>query len=448
MSVDELVTSLRNFSLNRTNSLQETKMDPNVLQNIVTSAVNAVVEQTKRDFEATVKSLTERLNLLETPKKVEEFSSVEIVDGVECDEPLDIVKSIPEFSGDAKKYVSWRQAAITAHKLFEPYEGSTKYYQVVAIIRNKVVGSADTVLSSYNTVLNFRAILARLDFSFGDKRSIYTLEQEMSTLKQGGKTIEAFYDEVEQKLTLIINKVLMTNEGNDSLIKSLNEKYRGDALRVFVSGVRKPMCDVLFSCKPADMPSALALAQELETNNNRYHFASAYWGNKSGSANNSPHYQKVSGQKVLQGQNPIKGNQVPQKKFENGQQKEFNNGGSNRPETSQRQNVSYRGNFYQQRPEAMDVDRSQRTNVPQNFKRPYDSDRAPLPKLQRVNNLSTDQYDQNNPADYANDQPHEHYAIDNNLTEMFRTEQEEVEAEEHPPCDEINFLEVSHSSHM
>lgn len=128
MSVDELVSTLENLnlSLHRTVSPRRTEMDPNVLQSVVTTAVTAVAEQTRREFEATVNRLTERLNRLETPNRVVEFSPVEVLGEVECNEPLDIVKSIPEFSGDAKKYVSWRQAAITAHKLFELYEGSTK----------------------------------------------------------------------------------------------------------------------------------------------------------------------------------------------------------------------------------------------------------------------------------------------------------------------------------
>lgn len=50
----------------------------------------------------------------------------------------------------------------------------------------------------------------------------------------------------------------------------LCEKFRDDALRVFVSGLRRNLTDVLFAAKPKDMPSALALAQEVESNHERY----------------------------------------------------------------------------------------------------------------------------------------------------------------------------------
>lgn len=263
MSVDELIDTLSGLNLGSGTG----RMDPQTLQDIIAAAIVAATEQTRLGMQKEIDELEKRLSKIESPIRVEEFHAIGIVPGIECNESLDIIKSVPEFSGDLGKYVSWRQAAITAHRLFEGYEGSSKYYQAVAIIRNKVVGSADTLLSSYNTVLNFNAILARLDFSYGDKRSIFTLEHELSTLKQGSKSITEFYDEVEQKLTLIINKVIMTNQGNELLVNSLNQKYRQDALRIFVSGLDRPMCDILFSCTPADMPSALALAQELEAQN-------------------------------------------------------------------------------------------------------------------------------------------------------------------------------------
>jgi len=43
-------------------------------------------------------------------------------------------------------------------------------------------------------------------------------------------------------------------------------KFREDALRIFISGLKRNLTDVLFAAKPKDMPSALALAQEVESN--------------------------------------------------------------------------------------------------------------------------------------------------------------------------------------
>lgn len=185
-------------------------MDAQTLQNLMTVAIRTATEQTKRDFQSTIDRLTNRLATLETPTTVIEYVPVTITGNFQCDESLDVIKSLPEFNGTQARYVSWRNAAQAAYKLYEPFDGSSRYYQAVAIIRNKVTGTADTVLASFNTVLNFKAIIARLDFTYSDKRPVHMIEQEMSTLRQGGKNILQFYDEIERKLTLLVNKTMMT----------------------------------------------------------------------------------------------------------------------------------------------------------------------------------------------------------------------------------------------
>jgi len=130
------------------------------------------------------------------------------------------------------------------------------------------------VLSSYNTPFNFKAIIDRLDFTYADKRPIYLIEQELSTLRQGNLTLIEYYDEVARKLTLLISKTIMKFHAN--LAASLNKKYRMDALRIFISGSKKQLSDILFSARPKDLPSAWALAQEVEANHERFHFANNY----------------------------------------------------------------------------------------------------------------------------------------------------------------------------
>lgn len=57
---------------------------------------------------------------------------------------------------------------------------------------------------------------------------------------------------------------------------SLNEKYRSDALRVFITGTKKSLSYILFAKGPKDLPTALALAQVVESNHERYQFALNY----------------------------------------------------------------------------------------------------------------------------------------------------------------------------
>lgn len=75
----------------------------------------------------------------------------------------------------------------------------------------------------------------------------------------------------------------MQYNGDREALKLLNEKYRNDALGVFISGLNGPLDDILFSSRPADLSTALALAQELEMNQQRYTFANAFANRNSGS---------------------------------------------------------------------------------------------------------------------------------------------------------------------
>jgi len=163
---------------------------------------------------------------------------------------------------------------INRKKTFADANEALPYNTAVIIIRSKIRGSADAVLSSFATILNFDAIINRLDFTYSDKRPVHVIEQEMGTLRQGQLTLPQYYDEVEKKLTLLINKVNMTYDA--ALAKGMCEKFRGDALRIFISGLKRSLSDVLFAAHPLDLPTALALAQEIEANHERYTFAANY----------------------------------------------------------------------------------------------------------------------------------------------------------------------------
>jgi len=62
---------------------------------------------------------------------------------------------------------------------------SERFYSVLSILRNKKTGMANDALTNNAMLLNFDAIMARLDFVFDDKRPIRIIEQELSALSQG-----------------------------------------------------------------------------------------------------------------------------------------------------------------------------------------------------------------------------------------------------------------------
>lgn len=275
MSDSEIHDLITNFHKIYNTENLKMSLNSDQLKAIVEGAVASALAAQKDNFERKLNEIDQRINSVQvsTPE-VETFKDTEIRIGVICNETLDIMKSLPDFEGKNETYVSWRKAAHIVYKVYEKYDGSSKHYQALGILRNKIKNAADMVLSSFDTPLNFKAIINRLDFTYSDKRPIYLIEQEMSTLRQGNLTLLQYYDEVEKKLTLLINKTIMTYD--TTVASSLNEKYRADALRVFISGTKKALSDVLFSARPIDLPSALALAQEVESNHERYMFATNF----------------------------------------------------------------------------------------------------------------------------------------------------------------------------
>lgn len=257
-------------------SYQAVAMNEEQLQAIIQSAVTAAL-QAQQEF---VERRFSELQLAAAQERqsvpvVGSHTPTVIDPSVHCDIGLDAVKSVPEFTGNKSDYLTFRQAAEDAYKVFEGSVGSVKHHQALSIIRNKIRGPASDNLTGFGTPLNFSAIIKRLDAEFGDKRPIHLIEQEMSTLRQGSLSVTEYYGKVQIKLTALTNKTIMTYS-DPEFVARLNDKYRQDALRVFISGLKRSLSDTLFSSRPEDLPSALALAEELEGNRERYNFASSF----------------------------------------------------------------------------------------------------------------------------------------------------------------------------
>lgn len=99
------------------------------LRALVDVAITAALSTQRQIFEAQVTELKNRVQTIAVPTpEIESYREIEIIQGRQCDESLDIVKSLPDFEGKHETYVSWRQAAHTAYKIFENYDGSSKHF--------------------------------------------------------------------------------------------------------------------------------------------------------------------------------------------------------------------------------------------------------------------------------------------------------------------------------
>ena len=177
------------------------------------------------------------------------------------------------------------------------------------------------------------------------------------------------------------------------IVSTINEKYRTDALRTFISGLKKPLSDILFASQPSDLPTALALAQEVETNHERYLFATSFVNrNKNTFKTDAPFAKKnpIDSNFISKNQNPLKSYTIFQPYFN---------------KTIANKNVPF--NKTQNQPneneiEPMDIDpSSSKFRQPTNsrnyqgyFKRQAGSDRlSGQIQFQRINHVSNDQDD-------------------------------------------------------
>lgn len=275
---------------------------------------------------AEIENLKKQLITVTGSTTVVEYKTQTIDDQIRCDETLDVIKSLPEFTGNTNIYVSWREAANNSISLYT--KGSRKYFAALTILRNKITQNANDILTNHGTVLNFDAIISRLDFTYADKRPAHIIEQELSILRQGNLQIVEFYNLVNQKLTLLINKTIMTHGTESTLTHELNNINRRNALRVFITGLNAPLANILFSLSPEDLPSALARAQELESNNQRAHFALQF------SRNWNPQ------QNIDRNQNNLR---FPKKNF--GEQNQWKNSNLPKPEPMELGSSNTKQNF-------------------------------------------------------------------------------------------------------
>lgn len=184
----------------------------------------------------------------------------------------DIVKSLRQFAGEPNEFSSWKKSVDRILKIYEHLNGTPKYYGMLSIIRNKIIGNADIVLESYNTPLNWPKISKCLTMHYADKRDIGTLEYQMTTLVQGQQTIQEFYQSVYQHLSLILNKLACAEMCNESL-NDMTQTYRDKALDTFIRGLKGDLPRLLSIKEPIDLPQALHLCLKLQNVDYRAQYA-------------------------------------------------------------------------------------------------------------------------------------------------------------------------------
>lgn len=184
----------------------------------------------------------------------------------------DIVKSLREFSGNSSEFSSWRKSVDRILKLYEPQRGTAKYFAILNVVRNKIVGNACSALESYNTPLNWEAISKCLTMHYADRRDLGTLEYQMSSMVQGQKNINEYYQSVYTHLSLLLNNIACMDIGQEAL-QVLTKTYREKALDTFVRGLNGNLPDLLGVANPKSLPEALQICLKMQNQNFRSNYA-------------------------------------------------------------------------------------------------------------------------------------------------------------------------------
>lgn len=152
------------------------------LKAIVEAAFSSALAVQEQSLNQKLQDIKDHLGSVNigTPE-VKTYKDVEIRITVICNETLDIMKSLSDFEGKNETYVSWRKAAHTACKVYERYEDSSKHYQAIGIMKNEIKSRVDMILSSFDTPLNFKVIINRLDFTNADKRRVFDRARNVNT---------------------------------------------------------------------------------------------------------------------------------------------------------------------------------------------------------------------------------------------------------------------------
>lgn len=181
----------------------------------------------------------------------------------------DRVKELQPFDGNPTQYVSWIHSVESILADYDIVRTKPIYRAILQSIRQKVRGSADTALVSYNIFDNsWSKIKECLSLHYADKRDIRTLEHQLNQLTQGNSRVDEFYASVNHQFSLIINKIKTENYSTET-VEALVETYRNRSLDVFVRGLNGELSRLLIIQRPKTLPEAYSACLEMQNLNLR-----------------------------------------------------------------------------------------------------------------------------------------------------------------------------------
>lgn len=173
-----------------------------------------------------------------------------------------VVKDLPVFCGDPSELNSWICDVDGIIRLYQTSpsdneEKQNKFHMICKFVRRKIRGEANDALVASNASINWYMIRRTLITYYGEKRDLETLDFQLMSAHQKGRSLETYYDEVNRLLSLIANQI-KTDErfSHPEASRALIETYNKKAIDAFVRGLDGDVYRFIRNYEPTSLAAA------------------------------------------------------------------------------------------------------------------------------------------------------------------------------------------------
>lgn len=178
------------------------------------------------------------------------------------------VNLIPEFNGEPELLARFLEITTKLINRFADRANPDNFQNeyLISSILAKIKGPAATIVHN-STFTTFEDLKSVLTNAYADKRDSYTLNTELTALKQNNDTPIDFYNKIQKILNLML--CYFKNKHTVAEATILSNYARGLALRTLLKGLNEPLSSILKAKNPTDLNSALNMI----TNDFQYNYA-------------------------------------------------------------------------------------------------------------------------------------------------------------------------------
>ena len=273
----------------------------------------------------------------------------------------DLIKHIPSFDGNPTRLVQWISDVDGTIELFQKFKGTNKYKVILRTIRRKIVGDADEILITNNTLLSWQRIRETLTRAYSDNRDLMTLDVQLHALTKKNDTIETFYGKIKEIHLLIANVVRLDPNYSESETPTIIRMFGEICMTTFIRGIGNPMSSFLKVLKPRNLTQAFEYALEYQNSEFR---SNINLPRTIPSYANDNHIEKYQHQmRIPQQRNPPR--------YQNNNHQNYHQNHHHNTHQNNYQNNFQNNNLRKNQPdpEPMDVDRSMRSRMMTHQKR-------------------------------------------------------------------------------